>query len=306
MISLLAFAFAQMLAPAAAAQPVMSSHSDDEPKPVVSGSDTCLPMKLADGLPVISGRLGGRSITLAFDTGSPGGPLLSPAVIRDLKLPKVGEAQVTDPSMKNVLTVGLYGLANLSIGNVKIEQWTAIEHSAKESRRLAEPDGIIGLTAFAGFVVTIDYPGRRILLTKGRLPEPDGRSIFHYEGPIPRVPLSIEGHPIDAHLDTGNARYGLIVPEKYAASLANYSRSFAIGIARTVNNQFDLKAVPVSDAKVGDFPLYAGTAAFPSAGARANVGSEILKDMVVMIDPANAIVALKRAPSGLENGCPAT
>ena len=288
-----------------AAQP--RPHEDIEGRrPIVTGADSCLPIKLADGMPIITASLGGRDLSFGFDTGAPGGPLLSPAVIKELKLRQTGEAQMTDPSMKNVVTTPLYELRDLKIANFTIEKWEAAAHPARESRRFAEPDGIIGLTAFAGYVVTIDYPGRRILLAKGRLPEPDGRSSFHYEGPIPRVPLTVEGHAIEAHVDSGNARYGLIVPEALASQLAGYAKQFPIGIARTVNNTFDLKAIPIADARVGDFPLYAGTAAFPSTGNRANLGSALLKDMLVLVDPANAIVSLKRAPAGLENGCPKT
>src|SRR3954447_16736584 len=155
-----------------AAQP--RPHEDIEGRrPIVTGADSCLPIKLADGMPVITASLGGRDLSFGFDTGSPGGPLLSSALIKQLKLRQIGEAQMTDPSMKNVVTTPLYELRDLKIGNFTIKKWEAAAPPPHESRRFAEPDGIIGLTAFAGYVVTIDYPGRRILLAKGRLPEPD-------------------------------------------------------------------------------------------------------------------------------------
>lgn len=292
---------ALMLVQAAAPQP---AEGDDDSKPVVSGSDTCLPMKLADGLPLISGKLAERDVNLGFDTGAPGAPTIEPSVIEALKLGQIGEALITDPSGKNPLSVGLYELRDLKIGNVTVEKWMAVARPPKKNRRLAEPDGIIGLTAFKGFVVTFDYPGRRVLLTKGRLPEPDGRSSFRYEGGIPRVSLSIEGHPIEAHIDTGNARYGLIIPESLATQLTGYRNRFPIGIARTINNQFDLMALPITDSRVGAFPLYAGTVAFPSVAGRANIGSLLLMDMVLKVDPANSIVSLERAAPGLESGCP--
>jgi hypothetical protein len=225
-------------------------------------------------------------------------------VIEAAKLAKIGEAQVSDPSHKNVQTVGLYELSDLKLGNITIDKWVTAADPPRPSRRLAEPDGIIGLTAFKGYVVTYDYPGRRVLFTKGRLPEPNGRSSFRYAGEIPRVTLSIEGHPIEAHIDTGNARYGLIIPESLATQLTAYSSRFPIGSARTVSNTFDLMAVPIRDSKVGDFPLYAGTAAFPSIAGRANIGSLLLQDMVLKVDPANSIVSLERAKPGLETGCP--
>ena len=289
----------------AAAQATSAPRDDDRPPPpTVHGGDTCLPLKFADGLPVIPASLGGQPLNLGFDTGAPGPPGLKASVIDAAKLSKVGEAQVTDPSHKNVLTVPLYELRDLKIGNVTVDKWVTAADPQGPSRHLAEPDGIIGLTAFKGYVVTYDYPGRRVLLTKGRLPEPDGRTSFRYTGEIPGVTLSLEGHPVNAHIDTGNARYGLIIPETLAAQLAAYSSRFPIGSARTVNNKFDLMAVPVRDSKVGDFPLYAGTAAFPSIAGRANIGSLLLQDMVLRVDPANSIVSLERAKPGLETDCP--
>lgn len=305
-VELLALAYAQSAAgpPAPGGNvPQMVMHRPQPPETV--GSDSCLPLKFVDNMPVIEASVAGRRILLGFDTGAPGGPLLSPAIIAEQNLTKVGEARMTDPSLRNVLSVPLYGLRDLKVGNLSIARWTASARPQRESRRLADPDGIIGLTAFAGYIVTIDYPGGRILVTRGRLPEPDGKTSFSYDGPIPRVPLTIDGKVIDAHLDTGNSRYSLIVPESFAAQMPGHANRFPIGVARTVNNTFNLMAQPVADARAGDMPLYAGTIAYPGPSpVRGNIGSPLLKDMIVKVDPANGIVALERAKPGLENGCP--
>jgi hypothetical protein len=260
-------------------------------------------MKLSNGLPVVTATLQGRKMTLAFDTGSPGGPHIDPAIIEQLKLTQIGEVRLTDPSQKNIQSVGLYEVHDLKLGGLSIANWNVSGRPARPDATTAEPDGVFGLDAFNGYVVTIDYPGGRITATPGRLPEPDGKTSFRYQGPIPQVPLSIEGHQLDAHVDTGNSRYALIVPESYAAQLGGYGSRFPIGIARTINNKYDLMALPVRDAKVGDLPLYAGTAAYPGASAHGNLGSPLLRDMVIKVDPANAIVSLTRAAPGLESGC---
>ncbi|HEX6217812.1 MAG TPA: hypothetical protein VFZ35_00885 [Sphingomicrobium sp.] len=301
MIALLILAAAQ-----AAAQPVPQVMHRAPPPPKISGADSCLPLKFIDNMPVIEAAIGARKVSLGFDTGAPGGPLLQPAIIGELNLPQVGEARMTDPSMRNVLSVPIHALRGLKVGNLTVEEWNATARPHRESRRFADPDGIIGLTAFAGYVVTIDYPSGRMLISKGRLPEPDGKSSFKFDGPIPRVPLTIDGKTIDAHLDTGNARYSLILPESFASGLPGHANRFPIGIARTINNSFNLMAQPVREAKVGELPLYAGTAAYPGPSpVRGNIGSPLLKDMIVKVDPANGIVALERAKPGLENGCPA-
>jgi hypothetical protein len=258
---------------------------------------------MSGALPVVSGTLGGKPLKLGFDTGAPGTPHINPAVLQSLGAQQIGEARVSDPSLRNPTAVGIFAINDLKLGNLTVTSWQATGHPPRPDR-LGEPDGIIGLDAFTGYVVTIDYPGGRLLATKGRLPEPDAKTSFRYEGSIPRVPLTVDGKPIDAHLDTGNSRYGLILPEAFASGLAGYANRFPIGIARSVNNKFDLMAQPVQEAKIGDLPLYAGTAAFPAPASRGNVGSLILRDFVVKVDPANHIVSLERARPGLENGCP--
>ena len=304
--TLLALTALSQAATASAAGDAAVMHTPPPPASI-TGADSCLPLKFADNMPVIEASVAGRKLSLGFDTGAPGGPLLNPAVIAELKLAQVGEARLTDPSFKNVVSAPIYGIRDLKVGNLTVGQWTATARPARESRRLADPDGIIGLTAFRGYVVTIDYPGARLLIRKGRLPEADGRTSFNYDGPIPRVPLSVNGKAVDAHLDTGNARYPLILPEKFAAGLPGFPSRFPIGIGRTVNNVFDLMALPVQETKVGDFALYAGSAAYPGPSPqRANIGSPLLRDMVVRVDPANGIVSLERAKPGLENGCPTT
>lgn len=301
MISMFILAAAQ-----AALQPMPQLMHRPNP-PEISGEDTCLPLKFVDSMPVIEATVGGRKISLGFDTGAPGGPLLSSSIVTEMDLPQVGEARMTDPSMKNVISLPIHEIRNLKIGKLTVARWNATARPNRESRRFADPDGIIGLTAFAGYVVTVDYPAGRILITRGKLADPDGKTSFKFDGPIPRVPLSVDGKIIDAHLDTGNARYSLILPEAFASSLPGYSNRFPIGIARTINNTFNLMAQPVENARVGELPLYAGTAAYPGPSpVRGNIGSPLLKDMIVKIDPANGIVSLERAKPGLESGCPTT
>lgn len=280
-----------------------AQQADQPPPPAVRGADVCLPMKLADGLPVVPATVEGHPANLIFDTGAPGIPGLSATLIHQLNFKKIGEAQATDPSGRNLLTVGLYELRNLKLGAFSIDKWVVDEHPPQPTR-FSNPDGIIGLEAFRGYVVTFDYPSRRILVSKGRLDEPDGHSSFHYEGPIPAAPLTLDGHLTEAHIDTGNARYPVIVPQSFASQLPDYAARFPIGTAHTVNNKYDLLALPIHDSKIGDFPLYAGTVAYPGPSKTGNIGSEILRDMVVRVDPANSIISFERAKPGLEDGCP--
>ena len=291
------------LAQAAAEPQVVHREMRGPPPPKISGADSCVALSMASGLPVIPVQIGDKTYRLAFDTGAPGGPMFRSDLIRDLGLDKIGEARMSDPSLRNIVTVGLFRLPAMQVGGLTITDWVATERPPHELR-FGEPDGVFGPQAFAGFVVTYDYPRSRLLIRKGQLPDADGRSSFAYPGSIPEVPLAVEGRTIKAHVDTGNGRYGLIVPKEFAAQLPGFGKSYPIGIARTANNRYDLSAFPVSSASVGTMPLYPGTAAFPGPAQHANIGSLLLRDMVVKVDPARRIIAFERASGTLESGCP--
>lgn len=295
--------FVGAASPAAAQQqaaPVERRVAVQAPKPQVSGEDSCIPLSMAGLMPTVPVRIGDRELTMAFDTGAPGGMVLSQQVVDELMPPKIGEARMSDPSGRNPVSTPLYRIDDVRIGKLEVDGWLGTSPPSHGPAR--QTDGVIGLSAFDGFVVTIDYPSGRLLLTRGRLPKPDGMTSFHYDGPIPSVPLAFDGQTVPAHIDTGNARYGLIVPQALAEKLPGFGERYAIGIAHSINNAYALMAVPLREAKVGDIPLHAGTTAFPSPADMGNLGSDLLRDMVVKVDPANGIVALARSAQA-EDGC---
>jgi hypothetical protein len=93
-----------------------------------------------------------------------------------------------------------------------------------------------------------------------------------------------------------------MVPAATAEALPARGQAYPVGLGRTVSNSFSLMAVPVHEVRVGTLDLHAGTVAYPSPGARGNVGSLLLRDKVVKIDPAYRIVTLERATNP-EDGC---
>ena len=75
-----------------------------------------------------------------------------------------------------------------------------------------------------------------------------------------------------------------------------------LGCAGALVLAASVSATPLGGSQ--DTQTVAGTAAFPSVAGRANIGSLVLMDMVLKVDPANHVVSLERAAPGLENGCP--
>jgi hypothetical protein len=265
------------------------------PPPIVTGDHAVVPLTFVAGFPTLSATIGGKPVKLGFDTGAAGGARLTDRVVQALNLQPVGEALAADPSGKNPVRLKLYPVEDLALGSLNITRWIATSAPVRPGK-LETLDGIIGLGAFDGFIVTLDYPGARLLLERGALPEADGKTVFTYKDPIPVVPLTIEGKAIEAHLDTGNIRMPVIVPEAFAARLSRNAEARPAGLAHTVSNTIAMKAMPVTGTiAVGQVPLAVTEVGFPSVIDLANLGSLALTNMTIRVDPRNKRVQIVRS-----------
>jgi hypothetical protein len=266
------------------------------PRPTVEGDRAEIPLELDHGMPAFMLSIGGQKFKLGFDTGAMGGPHLMQAVPNNLKLDPIGEAFAGDPSGKNLVPIKLYRLPTVELGALRIRDWIATG-SAGPLARIGDIDGVIGLGAFDGFVVTLDYAGRRLLLERGSLSPPNGRSIFAYNvaDAVPSVPVTVEGKTLLAHVDTGNVAFAFIVPTHFAQGLSGYAQARTIGVAHTISNVMEIKAVPLtSNALVGTVPLAAREVGFPSVIDLGNIGSLALSTLIVRIDPKNHRIEISR------------
>ena len=292
---LLALAIASEPLGGPAPTPVVQVVRRAAPPPTsVVGDHAKIPMDLSTGLPVIEIMINGRGpFHVAVDTGAPGVAHLNESITSSLNLQRVGEARASDPSGKNPISVYLYSVDRIGVGSVVINGWTASGSPASANGRQGL-DGVLGLDAFDGYVVSFDYPHAELRLDRGSLPSPDGSHIFGYDGPIPTVPLTIEGHQLSSHLDTGNSRFELMVPADFAANLTKFASSKSIGEAHTFNNAIELRAVDLNaPATVGDVRLNATAAAYPSVIPIGNIGSKALGNLVVRVDPQNKRASLE-------------
>jgi hypothetical protein len=264
------------------------------PPDAVIGDHAELTLTMIGGLPVIAIEIGGKQFHFGFDTGAPGGARLDAATAELLAMEPVGRGMAADPSGRDPQPVRVYKLAEVKVGGVTVQGLSA---TAPETARMHREgiDGVLGPSPFAGYVVTIDYAHGRFRLERGALPEPDGRSVFGYDPPFPTVPLTIEGRTIPAHVDTGNARFAIIVPADFAEGLKNRGAAHSIGVGRTVSSTIEMSATRIDGkAMLGGVPLEAAEIGWPSVVPIANVGSLGLGGTLVEVDPGNRRIRISR------------
>lgn len=76
-------------------------------------------------------------------------------------------------------------------------------------------DGVLGFNFFRDLLVEIDFPKMKLELSRGRLPDPDGREILPYEVEerMPFLPVTIGGRKVSMNFDTGAVGWFVIPPE---------------------------------------------------------------------------------------------
>jgi hypothetical protein len=82
-------------------------------------------------------------------------------------------------------------------------------------------DGVLGFGLFREGLVTLDYPQRRLVLSKGSLPPVDGQEVLAYElvERMPHLPVSVGGETFLFNFDTGAGNTWLSLPQHMATRL---------------------------------------------------------------------------------------
>ena len=156
------------------------------------------------------------------------------------------------------------------------------------------PRGVLSAASFPGYLLVLDYPGKRVLIRKGELPPPDSRTRFQYtaEQMLPNVPVRIGETEVRAHVDSG-APGSLTLPTKYLQELPLASEPSQVGRARTTHGEFPIWSAQVKGGvELGQYKLDLPEVQFsdvnPIPGpATGNIGYRILQRFVVTRDSKN-------------------
>ena len=168
---------------------------------LLNPDSTVVPMELTDGRAVVAVTILGRPFRLAVETGSPN-VRLSTAATRDLGLKRSGTAYGETT----------FALDSLRIGEVLV---TGLEISSGDEFARLGVDGVLGLDAYEDYLVTVDYPAARLVLSRGTLPEPDGKDVLRAVrvGPFVGVEVDMGGVTEIGVVDTQGGMSFQALPE---------------------------------------------------------------------------------------------
>ena len=298
--------FVSMIVIAATATATLSAQTVSEDRPhlarrgppppdAVLGETATLPIVFESGLPTIEAKIDGQAIRLGIDSGAAGIHLTATVAAR-LDLQAVGEGLAGDPSGANPVPMKIYRLEAAQFGGVTVKGVEAVALAVEPVRRDGV-DGVVSPNIFQNLVVAIDYPHACLVLHRGSLPSADGRTIFHYDGFAPTMPLEIEGRTQPAEIDTGNTRFGIVLPTAFVGGLHRRAKAREIGQGRTTSSTVQMFATALDgSAHLAGVALDSSEAAWPAVTPIANVGSDGLRGLLVEIDVTNHRVRINRTP----------
>jgi hypothetical protein len=257
-----------------------------------------IPMRIEGGLPVIELIVNGQGPFLfGIDTGAQAGPRIDSSLVEKLGLKSSGQVSVTDPSGRNPQTVDTVKLDSVAIGDLRFTGVTAASRNYKNSPRPLKVDGILGLSLFPEYLVTLDFPAKLLRVERGELPKADGAEILDYksEDGVPLVELNVGSTKINAHLDSGNMIGAFVLPTSLLEKLTLASEPVVVGRARSASGEMEIKQVRIKEmVRLGRHEFPDATITFPALSDIGNVGAKILSQFAVTFDQQHQRVRLTR------------
>ena len=257
-----------------------------------------IPLKTGDALRTVEVMVNGQGpFVFGFDTGAQGDPRIDVSLVEKLKLKSTGQVQATDPSRRSFQASETYKVDSIAVGSLRLADVTVIGRNFQNSPRPLKIDGVLGLNAFADYLVTLDFPAGKLRLEKGELPKSDGAEILDYKNDagIVVVELSVGDKKIKARLDTGNAIGAFVFPTDFAEKLNFAGEPRVVGRARSATGEMEIKQVQLKDViKLGRHEFPGATIVFPALGEMGNVGLKTISQFVITFDQKNGRLRLTR------------
>ena len=213
---------------------------------------------------------------------------------------------VIDSSLGAELSLPAAGGGN-TIKQLEIGDVTAYDFLVKAGPLLRMPGnedpprGVLSATAFPGYLLTFDFPRKRITIRSGVLAEADNKTIFSYErGELPSVQVRVAGREFKVHLDTG-APFPLALPTKDKDEVPLEGALEEGHKARTPSGEFPIfKGSLKGDIELGMNKLsvheifFCDAVPYPGATPQGQLGCAALKEFAVTVDARNHRIEFAR------------
>ena len=288
-----AFATSQGVSPttATANAPTTRPFNAAPARTVLASDEVVLPIRIIDGLPYANVDIGKKTALFMIDTGS-ACAMISPKLATEEELASLGtcgndDAPEAKPSQRFVTcfpsTWGVPGLTTWT------QQYMTVN-------RLPEGvGGVLGWRVFSDVLMAVDYPNRRLVLRRGKLPSPDGEEILPIRLVPPdgfAIPASLNGTERWFYLDTG-CSIGVLQTD--AGNLEWHAPPVQVTLQNEHSNTIGKVGRARGELRVGRHIIREPIMAIDPARKAPDLGCDLLRNFVVTFDFRNKRLRLQRS-----------
>ncbi len=270
-------------------------HSLPPPDKIELSAPTSVAMESSNDLPVVSARINGQGpYKFIIDTGAMHS-VFAETLAREVGLPSLAHAAMGRPGSTKPLEATVTRVAKIEIGGLTIEGVSAVfaDLSAVFLKKVPDVQGVLSATMVPGLLVTYNFPAKKIEFRRGELPSEDGQTIFAWAaGSLPSLTVDLAGQSVRMDVDTG-AISGFVVDTAVVNKVQWLEAPSEGKKIRTVDMEtksFEGRMKGVI--RVGKFSFENPRLVYHDGFN--NLGSAVLKDFVVTLDPKNRRLELKR------------
>lgn len=183
------------------------------------------PMVERYGKPYVMVTIDGKGpFRFVIDTGTGGDALVTPELARELGLPTVGHAMLSDPSGQGGKRAPIVLLDTLELAGVEFKGIRAVSHGFFAEAGTC--DGLLGFTLFRDYLLTLDFPNRVVTLSTGSLAPDGGKSV------LPSACLTVCRLPASRSMDCSRWRRNSIPAAAASSCPRSLPRVFATTLPR--------------------------------------------------------------------------
>ena len=290
---------------ATAQEPVMRRASPEELNPgstAVRDGRVVAPLLRAGHLPAVEVMINGEGpFLLAVDTGSAGLLHLNAAFAEAHGMPVVGEMTVRDGMTGQDVPMQLVDAGVLEIGGARFDGVRSSTHDFTSIINAlgGEMVGIIGFNLFADCLLTIDYPGDRLVIEQGAALPAQGKGIVPLLGGglFADIEFELDGQTHRTHIDTGS-RGGVTIARDLFDACEFSSKPTVFGQGRVVTSSFNI----LQGEMKGTLSIAGNTVRNPTVQTtdimdHCNIGVDFLSHIALTFDQRNLRMRFDR-PEG--------
>lgn len=251
---------------------------------------TEIPFTMDRNLILIKGNVNGnKEYSFIYDTGTTG-LVLSEKVVEENKIKITGTSTMQSPNSIEPDKVNTVTVPKMSLNGFAIKNLDGV---AVPPHQIFSPNasGIVGLSAFKGNLVTIDYAQSKLIIKKGKLNASDKSVVKVNLSMAPETKINVDGEEMLAVFDCGGPET-ISFPMEWKSKLKLKSEPVLYAKARTPGGEVEMyKAQMAGTVSFGSVELKDPGITLVTGGFHAiNFGYPFLKNYRTTIDMVNHLM----------------